>query len=50
MIADNVYVEDVGIGRAVVRAPLDVDTDLGILYGNVMDRGLSARIDRRLQR
>lgn len=45
MISDDVYVENISIGRAIICAPLDVDADLGILYRHVMDRGLAPRVD-----
>ena len=43
---NDIYVADVRIRRAGVCTPLNVQTDLSVLYGNVFNSCLSAAIDR----
>lgn len=45
-VADDVHVEDVAVGRAVVRAALDVDAHAHVLDRDIADARLASAVDR----
>ena len=42
---NDIYVADIAVSRARVCAPLNVQTDLGVLDGNVLNSGLTSAVD-----